>query len=384
METTLTSGRFGRRVAAERLLIALFVIALLLPGLGLLTPIPIARARPPAERPIAAPVLRLNQKSLLAYPAAFYQYFTRNFAFRALLVRTHSLVKVRWLRVSPTEDVMIGSDGWLYYGGEGELDCARHTRPFPTPMLRRWQTILEGRRDWLAKRHIKFLVVICPDKHTIYPEHLPLAAHPVAEPSRLDQLMEHMRAHSDVTMLDLRPALLKAKSRYPVYHRLDTHWSATGAFVAHQEILRKLQAWYPQTPIPELAEYRVKVRPALQHDLADLLGFSEGELSENVLGIAPKHQHTWKVVGGDRKRLEMGNIVTDFAVSEKRGAPIPRVVMLRDSFSMALVPFLSEQFGYAAYVWSDIFDLNLLEREHPDVVIWELVERRLMKPTPWM
>jgi hypothetical protein len=61
-----------------------------------------------------------------------------------------------------------------------------------------------------------------------------------------------------------------------------------------------------------------------------------------------------------------------------------RAVMFRDSFSSRLIPYLSEHFSRILYQWQNDFDPDLVRREHPDVVIQEMVGRHLYTfiPTP--
>ena len=53
---------------------------------------------------------------------------------------------------------------------------------------------------------------------------------------------------------------------------------------------------------------------------------------------------------------------------------LPRAVIFRDSFSSRLVPFLSEHFSRAVYLWQNDFDANVVSEEHPDLVIQEILE----------
>jgi hypothetical protein len=64
------------------------------------------------------------------------------------------------------------------------------------------------------------------------------------------------------------------------------------------------------------------------------------------------------------------------------GEGLPTLVMFRDSFGTALGDLLSRHFRKAVYVTSDLFDRDLIDRERPDVVIVEMVERALMSPAP--
>ena len=54
--------------------------------------------------------------------------------------------------------------------------------------------------------------------------------------------------------------------------------------------------------------------------------------------------------------------------------------MYRDSMAIPLIPLLSENFHRIVYVSSQKLDRALIEREHPDVVIEEFVERNLEHP----
>ena len=51
--------------------------------------------------------------------------------------------------------------------------------------------------------------------------------------------------------------------------------------------------------------------------------------------------------------------------------------MFRDSFANALVPYLSESFDQILYVWERDMNPRIVERNEPDVVIQQIVERFL-------
>jgi hypothetical protein len=46
------------------------------------------------------------------------------------------------------------------------------------------------------------------------------------------------------------------------------------------------------------------------------------------------------------------------------------------------VPFLSEHFSRAVYLWQNDFDATAVESEHPDVVLQEIVGRHLYNFIP--
>ena len=56
--------------------------------------------------------------------------------------------------------------------------------------------------------------------------------------------------------------------------------------------------------------------------------------------------------------------------------------MVRDSFTIALIPFLSDHFSRAVYQSDFNVDQMLIAEEKPDVVIFELTERYLYRLPP--
>ena len=58
-------------------------------------------------------------------------------------------------------------------------------------------------------------------------------------------------------------------------------------------------------------------------------------------------------------------------------------MVFRDSFGSALIPFLSEHFSRALYLWQYNFDPDVVQAEDPDVVVQEWVGRRLSTMPPY-
>jgi hypothetical protein len=69
--------------------------------------------------------------------------------------------------------------------------------------------------------------------------------------------------------------------------------------------------------------------------------------------------------------------IEKLVIREVPDSQLPRLVMFRDSFASALVPFLSTCFSRSVYVWSFYHDLSLITREKPNIVIDEVNERYL-------
>lgn len=381
------AGEDGRAAAprrtAQRLHIAIFLIVLALPGLGMLLPFPFARPLVDSREEVPEfPRLHADYVSVFSFPGGLYGYLNAHYGFRALLLREHAWLKLNWLRTSPSKQVALGKHGWIFYTGDREVECWRRTAPFSESDLDRWQHVLEARQNWLAQRGIRFLFVVCPDKHTIYPEYMPYSSQPPPQPSRLDQLAERLRHSPQVEFLDLRPALFASKPRYVLYRRIDSHWTETGAFLASQQVIAKLRTWFPQVTMPRLDAFTPASAPVALSDLVRLLGLPEGDLLEDTVCLLPKRPFAAKLIRGDPKLLPTGRALDSPSVTERKGAPVAKAVILRDSFAVALLPYLSEEFGQTIYLWTKNLDRDFIEQEKPDVVIMEVVERDLMDPIP--
>ena len=360
-----------RRVV-ETLLIAAFLAAISLPLAGKLLPSEGSFALTENRRPAPFPTFRLSGSgwgwTVASFPRRFERYWNDSFAFRWYLIRAHSIAKLA-LGASPSPKVLLGQEGFLYYAAEESVDYFRGTRPFTDADLARWRDDLVRRQKWLADRGIRYLVVVAPNKETIYPEHMPPAIRPLRDESRLDQLLRDMRANSSVEILDLRPGLREAKATQRVYHATDTHWNDAGAMVASRRILEKAATWFPgiDTSPPE-GSLATRVGPG--GDLARLLAMEDRFTEEYI---------EWRPARPARSRpLSRQENARDVALYECPTCKGPVVVMNQDSFNENLAPFLAEHFARLALVDGTRLDEALIARERPALVIQEFVERALM------
>ena len=364
--------------SVERFLIVVFVAVLVLPPIG--TVLGVARATADLEnRTLASfPGLDRTWASWRDFPDAFTTYFADNFAFRPMLVRAQAVVRLKLLGVSPSRAVVKGSSGWWFYADDGAMDDYATAPPFTADELEQWRRTLQDTTDWMRAHGIVYLFVIAPDKHQIYPEYMPATIRH-AVPSRTDQLVAHLAAHSTVPVLDLRPALQQAKPSERLYHRTDTHWNDRGAYVAYAAILSSLADALPALRPVSLDAFDTRHLRRDGLDLARTMGLSE-VLEEDDLVLVPRRPRAATIV--EPLNPEPHGIEARL-VTELPDASAPRAIVFRDSFGSALIPFLSEHFRRAVYLWQNNVDPGGIAAERPDVVIQEMVGRRLSTLTPY-
>ena len=363
---------------------AVFAAFLALPALDMA--VGLDRTPPPQEKRKLAPEPGFPHSldAWADYPAAADAYLADHFGFRSFLVRLHARATVLWLGVTPSPqvEVLVGRRGCLFYTGDRSLPYIEGTNPFTEEELQRWTLVLKQRSEWLARRGVRYLVVFAPGSPSIYPEYLPGWVRPSSHGTRLDQLLEALKAAPEVSAVDLRPALREAKAWAPLYSQTDTHWNLVGGWVAYSAIMTALEPWFPGARPAPFSTFNVAWGRRQGGDLATMAGI-QGMITEPVPWLAPKRGWQAKTVPSPEYTTlrpfppRQGPVVT-----VRAGAPIPGAVIFRDSFSMALAPFLSEDIGRAVYLWTYEFEPSVVVREQPALVIQEYAERLLSVISP--
>jgi alginate O-acetyltransferase complex protein AlgJ len=319
----------------------------------------------------APPPLGAGPAELRKFPGALKWYFSKGcFGLKASLVRLHGHAMVRVLGTSSTPKVLLGRDGWLFAGFDRVLDSRRGSSPLTPEQLRDWLGTLERRQAALEAQNIDYAFVVTPDPHTIYPEYLPRNV-ATAGPSRLDQLKEAWTRTPHVHFVDVRPTLFANKQHARLYYRTDTHWNPLAGWLATREIASRLGlSGLPEGLLP------LRSRPLRGGDLARLLGLANSYEDEEIWPAAEPPKLLLE--NGELLTLTLTNVVFRDRVVVLNEGGTGTAVVFRDSFGEAMMPWLSSLFKRTVWVRSYVFDEQLVEAERPDVVIEQMVERKLM------
>lgn len=364
----------------DRTLIA--IVAVLLPVMATLDPLRGAAIK--WEQRLAAtwpPVATLASPA--TFGTAFGQAFADRFGMRSALIVAQHWALVDIFGVSPVDNVMIGRDGWLFWLGEDARSLDRNyrgTRRVPEFEVEAYVAEVKRRHEYLQSRGIAYLTMIVPEKFTIYPEYLPSWVAPGRDPTLLARTMDRLAADGTVPYVDLRPVLRAAKGRETLYYLTDSHWNLAGAGVAYVAIMQAVQTLLPG----RLASIAPPVRPPYTPGRDVFWGDQSKAMGIPFLFTEPDYLPLRKVTrdpgGVGLVARQIGpNPDGHFRIYEHPNADLPRLVMNRDSMANALIPMLSENFHRSVYVQSLAVERRTIEREHPDIVIDEIVERGMIK-----
>jgi alginate O-acetyltransferase complex protein AlgJ len=343
------SKRNGPRI----FLIGLFFFVLWLPLMDMafqVLPIPEnTEKRVLAQRP------ELRWETSPDYPKNFERYFNDRFGGRNLLVRWNNYIQVKWLKVSPVKSVLVAKEGWLFYTLDKGINDYRGLAHFSQEQLETIRRNILQQTSWLRTRGITYLILIGPNKHTVYSEYLPGEITRVNRKTRLEQILEYLNEDERAVFIDIRKELDEGKKERLVYSKTDTHWNSYGAFIAYQKTMMALSKNFPAAVPLAVSCFAVSVKPNQGlGDLAVMLSL-QGDLKDQEV------------------RLEMKG---DSTSPPKK---ISKVVIFHDSFIFSMKPFLGYHFDQMVLTpWGEKgFDYLLIEKEKPQVVLFEITERRL-------
>lgn len=279
-----------------------------------------------------------------------------HFYLRQELISLNNWLKANVLATSGTDDVLLGEDGWLFYGST--LDDYTGQNSMTQRELCSAASNIALMAEFAENQGREFAFMIAPNKNSLYPEYMKDygVVSDVHDAHRLQQLLEEM----GVSYIDLFAALGEADETAiaPLYFAHDSHWNDMGAALAADVInarFGKESSYYQSTnfsyPIRYTGDLYEMVYPA----------FADTEDSWFYSGASLEYEFTSKATQPDSITLLTG--------SEETGS----LLVYRDSFGNLLYPFLADSYGSVRFSRATSYDLTL-EGEH---VLIELVERNL-------
>jgi hypothetical protein len=186
------------------------------------------------ENRILHPKPSLNM-NLWKIPSKYVKYYNDHFPFRIQLSKINNFLKIKYFQTSPNPNfVQIGEEGWLFYSTREIRKVYQGNFMYTDEELQIIKEKIELKKVFLESRGIEFYLIIPPLKHSIYPEYLPTSLKPAQEFSKRDQVMEFLKEHSSIKIIDPYKMLLELKKERQIYYKTDTHWNQVGGFETYK------------------------------------------------------------------------------------------------------------------------------------------------------
>lgn len=198
---------------------------------------PLEEYRKLAERPKPQDYFAPGKAGFLSFTKHVDSWFSDQFPTRPLWVRlyTQTLYAFR-----ESDQVHIGSNGWLYYRTVIDHETPALEKASPATrrqMIDRYVTL----SDLLAKRGVTLIILPVSTKQYFYPEFLPASAEHARHFKFYDTFMDELVRETRLHVVDSRAALKAAKaSGLKIYHRTDFHWTDPGGAVALRLLLKDI------------------------------------------------------------------------------------------------------------------------------------------------
>ena len=297
-----------------------------------------------------------NGKINTAFTNELSNYITENVAFRDRIISINAYLRNTFFHSSSQEKVIVGKDGMLFFSET--LGDYLGTEKFTEREKFNFLDTLEQMQEYCDKNSIKFAFTVVPNKNTLYGDNMP-KRYKKASSSNLEDLLPDLNKTS-VNFVDLTKTFKSLDGVY--YYKTDTHWTQKGAIIGYENILSSIYDDYVS-----FKDIPMNTPNTHRGDLGEMLypGFEYTE-SETVLD----YTFGYKTVG----RFKSADDINIRTVNPNGKHSL---LMFRDSFGVALLPLMAENFNSMYYTRQVPVDLTLATADGRDTVIYEIVERNM-------
>ena len=285
-------------------------------------------------------------------------YFQEHFAFRNELVTGNALLHGRLLETSTADGVIQGKNGWLYY--KDSLDDYLGQELLSDRSLFNIAHMLSMTQQALEEKGVNFLFTIAPNKNSLYGDNMPYYDKlKVSDQTNRENLESWLKTEK-VAYADLYQALMDEDE--VLYHARDSHWNNKGAALAADVLMDALGKEHDSY---EGESYTVRrdYTGDLDTMLYPLASTADDEIyydKETTYATVEEIQSNFD------PRITTVNPV-------KEGS----LVMYRDSFGNALLPYMADAYANAYFSRGIPYQLMDVETHSADTVIIERAERFL-------
>lgn len=372
MFNAINSPRFRHKTAA-----LIFFAIMIIPGTVQLfdtrSDNEIAQIENRAAAPWPAAPKSLNE--LNGYARRVDAFIADHFGLRVLLIYLNNkLVDEAGLRPAD-RSVIIGKDGWLFYAGGKTLEMHMGRMPFREGELADWIATVERLDEDVRAKGGTFAVMLAPQKASVYSRFMPDFAPEGNNISRLELLNEAAKT-TGIPVVDVLTPFREYDGNKRLYYRADTHWNARGAWIAYCTLIDTLRG--AGVEIDALDSSLVTFgEKEFQGDLARMLGQQEKYTQPETYAVITDAVASQKT---ESDRFAFDGIKSQTITTGEIDKPT--LLILGDSFSFALIPYLRESFREVTIVHHRLgqIDPEILEVYPADIVLLEMTERFLVEP----
>ncbi len=283
--------------------------------------------------------------------------------------------------------VLVGYDNYFFY--KDTLNDFVGNGVLANSLYEKAVADLKERNDWVEANGMKFYFVIAPNKNTVYPDYMP-EGYTIAEYRRYDQFVQ-LLSDAGITAVDLRETManaVKANPQENLYYKYDTHWNNHAGYHAYRTAMDLIDNDFPNVVIHDRSEYQINYTETYMKDLCWYTGNYDRITDYGpvyTLKSGKTARLSWKSDAVKYGQYQFSYIdeqgysdrLVYFQYINEYNTGAPNIYVMRDSYSIALVPFMKDSFYKSTYNWTWSFSQEDILNSEADVVMVVVAERNL-------
>jgi hypothetical protein len=255
----------------------------------------------------------------------------------------------------------------VFVGKQGHHFHTHYNQLLPIYQGKRWLDDVQSDKlsiklnkinEYLRERNISFVVMLCADKESIYPEYYPDFVIRGPEPSSLDVVVKYLSTHTNIDFFCIKEAFLMEKENHLLFPKTGNiyelcHYNETGSFIAYQELMKHINTYFPN-----LKSFSIKD--------VDIKYLENG--STNVI-LKNERNYEWIEARFFDNAIEF----------ENKDASLPVLLLFRDSYTDWFHNYLPQHFSRTIMHHYDTLEHfeEYVDLYKPDIVVFESAERAL-------
>jgi len=269
-------------------------------------------------------------------------------------------------QVSTSGTVTVGRDDWLFIhaGTNRWVDTATNRFHNAEELAAPWINIIPSRIQAASDVGARFVMLISPEKDTVYPDRSPMGE--MISDDRVSQLL--LNRYPELISYPCAE-LRAARGNKDTFRRFDSHWTAFGGYVVYANVMQHLDL--PPVPLENVSF----VNSSLPGDLLKHFGTFEEDDVETVDLSHVEVIHEFTPPDGHFSEMKL-------RFKNPRAKNPETVLVLGDSYSWnpdgGLARFLALSFETVVFIWTRKFSTEEISQVNAKYVIVEVAERFLI------
>lgn len=263
--------------------------------------------------------------------------------------------------------VLQGKDSWLFLKNDSNnvIQQISGNYNLSDDFFYRWKNILTLRKAYFDARNIKYHYLCIPNKECVKKDFLPDDI--LVSNNRPFLLLENT-FNSVLGNQWSYPLQELASGAYHSFPKGDTHWNQYGAYISYKKMMTTMDVSH--TINDDNIEFLTTQR------VGDLVSKLESGAKEEFM-ICKFNVPSSIEIEYDNGVSNTGRLII---INNPLALNNATLVFFRDSFGSALIHFLARTFSRVIAVWQPNIDWGILEKETPQYVISQQVERFTISP----